>query len=135
MELIITSKEELLKEAYKIHDYLDVTMGDNPEEAVQRGNDLSAYLARTTKMLADAKYHLNTSSKTDIFDILKEAAKQAGATPTAVNRLVKAASKEEQYLVDLIERLNAACTHQIDWCRTLISKAKAEMQYTSRGGF
>jgi len=135
MELIITSKEDLLKEAYKIQDFLDIVMSENPEEAVHRGNDLSAYLARTTKMLADAKYHLNTSTKTDIFDILKEAAKAAGATPTAVNRLVKAASKEEQYLVDLIERLNAACTHQIDWCRTLISKAKAEMQYTSRGGF
>lgn len=135
MELIITSKEDILKEAYKIQDYLDMTMSENPEEAVQRGNDLAAYLARTTKMLADAKYHLNTSTKTDIFNILKEAAKQAGATPSAVNRLVKSASKEEQYLVDLIERLNAACVHQIDWCRTLISKAKAEMQYTSVGRF
>lgn len=132
MELMITSKEDLLNEAYRIQDFLNIPISENPEEAVQRGNDLAACLARTTKMLADAKYHLNTSSKTDIFDILKEAAKQAGATPTAINRLVKSASKEEQYLVDLIERLNAACTHQIDWCRTLLSKAKAEMQY-SRG--
>jgi len=135
MELHITPKEDLLKEAYKIQDYLDIVMSENPEEAVQRGNDLSAYLARTTKMLADAKYHLNTTTKADVFEILKDAAKHAGATPSAINKLVKAASKEEQYLVDLVERLNAACTHQIDWCRTIISKAKTEMQYTSRGGF
>lgn len=63
MELIITSKEELLEEAYKIEAFLDITMSDNPEEAVQRGNDLTAYLGRTTKMLADAKYHLNETTK------------------------------------------------------------------------
>ena len=135
MDLQITSKEELLKEAYRIQDYLDIVMSENPEEAVQRGNDLSAYLARTTKMLADAKYHLNTATKADVFEILRDTAKHAGATPSSINKLVKAASKNEQYLVDLIDRLNAACTHQIDWCRTVISKAKAEMQYTSRGGF
>lgn len=125
------SKEQLLKEAYIISDFLDTTMSENPEEAIQRGNDLTAYLGRTTKMLADAKHHLNEATQQDVFNILKEAAKQAGATSTAINRLVKSASKNEQYLVDLIERINAACVHQIDWCRTIISKAKAEMQYSN----
>lgn len=132
MELNITTRGDLLKEAYRIQEFLDVTMSDNPEEAVHRGNDLTAYLGRTTKMLADAKYHLNESTKADVFDILKEAAKQAKATPSAINKLVKSASRDDQYLVDLIERLNAACVHQLDWCRTIISKAKTEMQY-SRG--
>lgn len=25
------------------------------------------------------------------------------------------------------ERSNRSCTHQLEWCRTIISKAKAEM--------
>ena len=35
--------------------------------------------------------------------------------------------KEEQYLVDWCERINRTATHQLEWCRTLIAKARAEM--------
>ena len=35
--------------------------------------------------------------------------------------------KNEQYLVDWCDRLNRTATHQLEWCRTIISKAKAEM--------
>lgn len=132
MDLQISSTEQILKDATEIDEFLNVTCSEQIEEIVDRGNDLNAYLARTVKMLADAKYHLNRKKQSDIMDILRDTGKQAKATSTAINELVKSACKEEQYLVDFCDRLNAACTHQIEWCRTLISKAKTEMQY-SRG--
>lgn len=132
MDLQISTKEQILKDCHEIDAFLNITCSEQIEEVSQRGNDLNAYLARTVKMLADAKYHLNMAKQSDIMDILRDTAKQAKATATTVNELVKSACREEQYLVDFCDRLNAACTHQIDWCRTLISKAKTEMQY-SRG--
>lgn len=132
MDLQISTKEQILKDCLEIDAFLNITCSEQIEEISDRGNDLNAYLARTVKMLADAKYHLNTAKSSDIMDILRETAKKAKVTSTAINELVKSASKDEQYLVDFCDRLNAACTHQIDWCRTLISKAKTEMQY-SRG--
>ena len=37
----------------------------------------------------------------------------------------------ENLLVNTLERLNRAATHQMDWLRTVISKAKEEMRYSN----
>lgn len=128
MNLNIASKEQILKEAIEIDSFLQETMSEMAEEAVMRGNDLAVYIARTGKMLADAKYHLSEAKKDEVLDALRETAKNAKATSKATNALIDSICKEEQYLVDWCERLNRSATHQLDWCRTLISKAKEEMR-------
>lgn len=128
MNLNIASKEQILKEAIEIDSFLQTTMSEMAEEAVMRGNDLAVYIARTGKMLADAKYHLSEAKKDEVLDVLRETAKNAKATSKATNALIDSICKEEQYLVDWCERLNRSATHQLDWCRTLIAKARAEMQ-------
>ena len=128
MNLNIASKEQILKEAIEIDSFLQETMSEMAEEAVMRGNDLAVYIARTGKMLADAKYHLSETKKDEVLDVLRETAKNAKATSKATNALIDSICKEEQYLVDWCERLNRSATHQLDWCRTLIAKARAEMQ-------
>lgn len=131
MQLIITPKEGILAELTMMDNFLNTVMGDDAVEAQERGNDLSSYISRSGKLLADAKYHLNTKKKDDIFKTLEEAGKQAGATATAINELIKSICKEEQYLVDWAGRVNATATHQLEWCRTVISKAKAEINAAS----
>lgn len=128
MNLIITPKEGILSELTAIDEFLNIEMSDDGFEAVSRGNILAGYMARSGKLLADAKYHLNTKKKDDIFKVLEDTGRQSGATATAINELIKCICKEEQYLVDWAGRINAAVTHQIEWVRTVISKAKAEMQ-------
>ena len=128
MNLIITPTEGIIEELTQIDQFLNITMSEDAQEAVERGNDLAAYIARTGKLLADAKYHLNEKKKSEVFDVLEKTAKQAGATATAINAIVNSLCKEEQYLVDWSDRCNRAATHQLEWMRTLISKAKAEMQ-------
>ena len=90
-------------------------------------NDMQKRGKRTGKLLADAKYHLNGKKKSEVFDTLRETASRAGATSKAVNAIIDSLCKDEQYLVDWCERLNRTATHQLEWCRTVISKAKAEM--------
>ena len=53
----------LQSEAQEIQEFLEITMSDNPQEVIERGNDLQVYMARTGKMLADAKYILNEQKK------------------------------------------------------------------------
>lgn len=128
MNLLITSREQIFQELTDIDGFLGITMSENAEEAVQRGNDLAVYVARTGKLLADAKYWLNEAMNSETMQTLRDTAKEAKATATAVNALVNSLCKEERYLVDWCERCNRTATHQLSWCVTVISKAKAEMQ-------
>ena len=127
MNLNITPVENIVTELSSIDAFLNITMSEQIEEAILRGNDLAVYIARTGKLLADAKYHLNAKKKTEVFDTLRDTAARAGTTSKAVNAIIDSLCKDEQYLVDWCERLNRTATHQLEWCRTVISKAKAEM--------
>ena len=128
MNLNITPKDRILSELTDIDSYLNITMSENPEEALQRGNDLASHVARTGKLLADAKYHLNQARNSEVMETLRETAKNAKATAKAVNALIDSLCREEQYLVDWCERANRTATHQLSWCVTVISKAKEEMK-------
>ena len=127
MNLTITPPQEIADELLMIDTFLNSTQSEEMEEAVLRGNDLNSYMARSGKLLADAKYHLNAAMKSEIMEVLRQNVKTNNVSHTATNALIKSLCKNEQYLVDWADRVNATCTHQLDWCRTLISKAKAEM--------
>lgn len=121
----ITPVEELEKEALKIQSYLAVICSEDVNEVVQRGNDLQVYIARTGKMLADIKYHLDVATIQAIKDSIKDFPTMS---PSTRNDYTRASTSYLNYLYLLIERLNRSCTHNSEWCRTLISKAKVEMQ-------
>lgn len=131
----ITPISQLYEEANQIQQDLELTLSENGTEATFHGNDVAVYMARTGKMLADAKYHLNKKKQTDIINSLQVVAKETPhATAKAVNALVDSACREEQYLVDWIGRLNATATHKLEWCRTVVSKAKEEMRLSGMQG-
>lgn len=128
MNLLITPKDQILAELTNIDSYLNITMSENAEEAVNRGNDLAVYVARSGKLLADSKYWLNEAMKSEVIEALRDTGKEVKATAKAINALIDSLCREEQYLVDWCERTNRTATHQLSWCVTVISKAKAEMQ-------
>ena len=121
--------EKLTKECQDIQSFLEVTMSDTSAEVVARGCDLSVYMARTGQMLADAKKLCSGKKKEDILEAIAYIS-EAKLSAKVQNALVDSMRQDEQYLVDWITRLNATCTHQLDWCRTLISKNKEELRLT-----
>lgn len=125
--------DKLRKEAQEIQDFLEVTMSDDPQEVIERGNDLQVYMARTGKMLADAKYMLNKQKHQDTMNIVREFIIDQKLSAKVQNAMIEGICKEWQYLVDWIERLNAACTHQLDWCRSVNSKNKEELRLSNIG--
>lgn len=125
--------EGIRNEAQQIQEFLEITMSDNPQEVIERGNDLQVYMARTGKLLADAKYMLNEQKRHETMNIIRDFIIDQKLSAKVQNALIDGLCKEEQYLVDWIDRLNAACTHQLDWCRSVNSKNKEEMRLTNIG--
>lgn len=125
--------EGIRNEAQQIQEFLEITMSDDPQEVIERGNDLQVYMARTGKLLADAKYILNDQKRHETMDIIRDFIIDQKLSAKVQNALIDGLCKEEQYLVDWIDRLNAACTHQLDWCRSVNSKNKEEMRLTNIG--
>ena len=128
MELHITPKEQILRELEVIQACEEETISEEVSKVIEYGQILAPYISRSGKLLADAKHHLNTRMKEDTFDALRKTAKQGGATAKAINAIVDSLCAEEHYLVDFAERVNRCGVHRLDWCRTLISKAKEDMR-------
>lgn len=128
MELHITPKEQILRELEVIQACEEETISEEVAKVIEYGQTLAPYISRSGKLLADAKHHLNTRMKEDTFDVLRKTAKQGGATAKAINAIVDSLCAEERYLVDFAERVNRCGVHRLDWCRTLISKAKEDMR-------
>ena len=123
MNLNPDTMESLAKECLDIQAFLEITCSDDGNEIAIRGHDVSVYLARTGKMVSDAKYHLN---------IAKQAAfnlhSNKGFSPSVLKDVVNSHVAKEQALFDWTERLNKSCTHQLDWLRSALSKAKEELR-------
>ena len=131
MNTLITKIEDIKFELEAIQQFLEISISEDMAEVEQRGNELTVYMARSGKLLADAKYHRDEKLNSAIVEELKKILQLA---PSTANKYIDALTKEENYLVSWSERVNRTCTHQIDWCRTLISKAKEEMRVSSYGG-
>ena len=130
MNTLITKIEDIKFELEAIQQFLEISISEDMNEVEQRGNELTVYMARSGKLLADAKYHRDEKLNSSIVEELKKILQLA---PSTANKYIDALTKEENYLVSWSERVNRTCTHQIDWCRTLISKAKEEMRVSSYG--
>lgn len=121
----IATIEEIVKELKIIQSEIEIELSEDIQQAIDRGNYCSAQIARTGKLLADAKIHRDRKLNSSIIGQMK---KISQLPATTANKFADSLCEDENYIVNWCERLNRACTHQVDWCRTLISKAKAEMQ-------
>jgi hypothetical protein len=124
MNNAVATASEIKSELIKIQDFLEIELSEDVNEAVLRGSTLAVYMARSGKLLADAKIHHDRKLRSDIIEQIKSINSMA---PSVAVKFTNTLVENESYLVNWATRLNASCTHQLDWCRTIISKAKAEM--------
>jgi hypothetical protein len=129
----ITPYDKLLAEAEEIQAYCEITAGDNPQEIAERISDLGVYIARSGKMLADAKYHLNRKRRDDTMELIERILSDKKLSAKVQNALIDSVCRDEQYLVDWIERLNRAATHQQEAARSLLSYEKENLRITKTG--
>lgn len=112
--------------AGEIQEYCDETISEDPNECVERGLKLVTYQSNTAKMLADAKYHQDIAKNNSVRKNIA-----MNLSPSILKTLIESDSEKENYLVNWIDRINRTITNQVEFLRTVISKAKAE-QYNNR---
>lgn len=124
--------DDLLNEAQEIQDFLESVPDNNedPNELANRLSYLNNYMARSGKMLADAKQMQDLA----IAAVYAEHSKAILKMPaTVAMKFISSQTVDENYLVNWLDRINRACTHQSDNIRTQISFAKEQMSLTRRG--
>ncbi len=124
----IMTPEEIFPTATAIYEYLkEEVHADDIEVCVQRGHELAAYMANTGKMLADARYWKDKAVRESILTQMKDFRRSAIPAST-LNDLIKAETRDLNYLVNWVEQLDKECKYQLEWLRTCISKAKEELR-------
>lgn len=122
---MITPKDMIEAELEEIQTFLEVTQSEDITEAIYRGNELAVYMARSGKLLADAKIHRDEKLNSEVMQNIK---KLISLPASLANKFIDTLTRDENHLVNWADRVNASCSRQLEWCRTIISKGKAEMQ-------
>ncbi len=119
--------EELKLKASRMQSFLETPAPIEPNDLMERLNHLSVLMAQSGQCLADAKYLLDQRKSDSITIALKEA--MAGDWSISItNKKIDALCKEENYLVNLLDRINSTAGKQIEAIRTMISFIKSTMQ-------
>lgn len=118
----------MIREIEEMQDYLEVSVSEDINEVVERIKNLSVYMARSGKMLADAKKELRLKKNNEIRNVVMQIAKQNCLSAKAQNTLIDSIAQEENYIVDWLERINRTCVHQIDALRSLLSYEKEQLK-------
>jgi hypothetical protein len=121
--------EAINSELLEMQTFLELPFDDsNPQSIVDRANYLEQIMARSGKLLADSEYHRDAFLSGTITATIKEALNEAKWPTAIINKKVDAMCMDYTYLCKWSDRVNRAATHSHQFCITLISKMKAEMQ-------
>lgn len=120
------SIEELENKAKTMQAFLETKSGSEPNELIERAEDLAVLIAVSGQCLADAKYLQDMVVNGAIMEALQKAYEER-LSPSTINKFVTTSAKSQNYLVNLFDRINATATHQLDGIRSVLSYRKAEM--------
>lgn len=119
------SKEELKTKAEKMNAFLQLEVGSEPNDIIDRIEKLSILLSQSGEYLAQAKYLQDTITSSEIMKIIKEGYVEKSSI-TTVNKLINSLAKEENFLVNSFDRINSAAGKQSMGLVTVLSYRKAE---------
>ncbi|MGG7470808.1 hypothetical protein ACVVIH_20650 [Chryseobacterium arthrosphaerae] len=122
----ITPKKNIHEELVQIQFHAEISLNDDVNMVIDWSNEALVFLARTAKLMADSQYHKDRKMRSELTEQIKTI---VTFSPSTANKFVDSLMEEENYLFKWAERLNAALSRQIDFARTLISKAKEELKY------
>lgn len=123
----------LQEEAQAISASLQTTLQGSPEEIQQRMADTMVHVARTGEMLAQAKRLLRRRKSEEIQNTILRIARENCLSAKVQNALLDSIAEDEAFLVDTLDRLNAAATHQLDALRTLLSYEREGLRMNKTG--
>lgn len=120
------SKEELHKAAEKMQVYLETETGPDPQHLIDKAELLTILIAKSGQCLAEAKYIQDQIINAGLLQAIGEGL-ETKLSPSLINKFVSTNAKDVNLLVNWLDRINSAATHQLDGIRTIISYKKAEL--------
>lgn len=124
--------EQLTEKATKFQSFLEVKFGNEPDELLERIQHLAILVAQSGQCLAEAKQHQDAVINGAIGEAIEKMYNEKLSAST-INQFVRTAAKDQNYLVNWLDRINATATHQLDAIRTIISYRKSEFNALNYG--
>lgn len=122
----LTDPSDIQDSLIEIQSFIEQAyLSDEIGSVIERATKLEGYMALSGKLLADSKWHYSNVFESGFIEAIKKTSNQSTST---INLYLKSLCKDYQYLVDWADRVNASCTHQVDFSRSLISKLKEQMK-------
>lgn len=116
-------------EIKQMQEYLEIETSDDPNEICERMRTLNVYMARSCRMLAEAKAHRRKAEK-DVFGSLPDFQQMPANT---LKKYLEVCAYEWYEIEDALESLYKACVHSIDSLRSLLSYSKEDMRLSRIG--
>lgn len=121
----MTRIEEIRREARQIQDLLECSNDADINALIGRLDILGVYYARSGEMLSEVA-GLRDTAVAQFFHDERETI--LSLSPSLAIKLVNSASHELNALEKWLDRINAACKHQCDNLRTMISYEKERLK-------
>lgn len=113
--------EHILQELEGIQLFLEQEPNDENMIA-SYGDTLAVYLSRTSMLMAESKFNLEESTFNAIIEH-----KDKDLSPMIFKKFIDSITRHESRAFMIAERMNRACTHRLDWCRTRLSFYKYQI--------
>lgn len=117
---------ELHDKASKMQSFLELSLPKDGNDLIDHLDKIDILIAQSGNMLADAKWYQDKIKNVAVLAAIEPKFEKLSAT--AINEFIKSECKDQNYLVNWIDRINASATHIKDSIRTIISYKKKEME-------
>ena len=118
--------DELKKKAEAMQNFLERPLPEEPNELIKHLESIDTLMAMSGRMLADAKYYQDAIKNAAILTSLSD--EYSTLSQSAKNEFIKTEAKDQNYMVNWIDRINACAVHIKDSIRTIISYRKKELE-------
>lgn len=116
-------------EIKNMQEYLEIETSDDPNEICERMRTLNVYMARSSRMLAEAKAYRRKAER-ETFANMTEFDKMPANT---LKKYLEVCAWEWYEVEDALENLYKTCVHAIDSLRSLLSYSKEDMRLSRNG--
>ena len=112
-----------------MQEYLEIEVSDEPNEICERIRTINVYMARSSRLLAEAKAHRRKSER-DTFACLPDFQNMPANT---LKKYLEVCAYEWYEIEEALENLYKTCVHSLDSLRSLLSYTKEDMRLSRSG--
>lgn len=112
-----------------MQEYLEIEVSDDPNEICERLRVVNVYMARSSRLLAEAKAHRRKAER-DTFAAVPDFSTMPANT---LKKYLEVCAYEWYEMEEALENLYKACVHTIDSLRSLLSYTKEDMRLSRTG--